>query len=319
MNPHPAISIQDLSKTFRLGLLRRRHVALQGLSLEVQPGEIFGFIGPNGAGKTTTIKILVGLLRPDAGQASIFGVDARDHRARARLSYLPEMPDFYDYLRPAEFLLHCGRLSGIPAGSIKARTPEILARVGLDAGERRPLRKFSKGMLQRIGIAQTLLADPDLFIFDEPMSGLDPIGRRWVKDLILELGRAGKTVFFSSHVLAEAEAVCTRVAFLNRGRVIGQGMLSDLLQNHRAPTEILLQGGAARTDPELSRLSRIEPSGPDTLLLIDPGRDPGPALSRISAAAYRILSMQQRHATLEEVFLRALDGEKKTDGSGAAP
>ncbi len=309
MNQTPAISIQGLEKSFRLGLLRRRHVALQGLSLEIQPGEIFGFIGPNGAGKTTTIKILVGLLRPDAGSARVFGREASDPAARARLSYLPEMPDFYDYLKPAEFLMHCGRLSGMAAKRVRGRIPEVLARVGLDPAEKRPLRKFSKGMLQRIGIAQTLLADPDLYIFDEPMSGLDPIGRRWVKDLILDLGRAGKTVFFSSHVLAEAEAVCTRVAFLNRGRVIGQGPLADLLRGQQAPTEILLRGEAARKDPELSALARVEPSGPDTLLIVAAGQDPGPALARISAGGYRILSMQQPHATLEEVFLRALDGE----------
>jgi ABC-2 type transport system ATP-binding protein len=302
----PAIRIRSLKKTFRTGLRRKRTPALRGLDLEVSAGEVFGFLGPNGAGKTTTIKILVGLLRADGGKAEMFGRPVDQARARMRVAYLPELPDFYDYLTPIEFLEHCGRLEGITGKTLAERIPVLLQRAGLDPSEKRQLRKFSKGMLQRVGLAQTMLSEPDLYILDEPMGGLDPLGRRWVKELIGELGRRGKTVFFSSHVLAEAEAVCDRVAFIHQGRLLAQGSLRELLKAHADTWEILVAGESVRRDRNVvSKTTAIEPAGTDTRLI---AADDGPdeLLRALLAGAHRVLSANQRHDSLEEVFVRTL-------------
>jgi ABC-2 type transport system ATP-binding protein len=312
-----AIRIRALFKTFRTGLRRKKTRALKGLDLDVARGEIFGFLGPNGAGKTTAIKILVGLLKADSGEASLLGRPVADVSCRRRMAYLPELPDFYDYLTPVELLFHCGLLSGLDRHHIKRRVPELLERVGLDPEEKRSLRKFSKGMLQRVGIAQTMLADPDVYILDEPMGGLDPLGRRWVKDLILELGKSGKTVFFSSHVLSEAEAVCDRVAFLHRGRLMAQGSLREVLEAHTDCWEIQVEGHAVRTDENIQpKAARIEPAGPDTLLVPAVDR-PDALLGALLAGGHRIRSVNQRHASLEEVFVRTLSGSgEQREGEG---
>ena len=263
-----AIQIRSLKKTFRTGFLRKEMQALRGLDLDVPQGCLFGFLGPNGAGKTTTIKILVGLLRPDAGEAALFGQPVQRVAARKRISYLPELPDFYDYLNPVELLVHCGHLSGLDRKKTLAKIPALLERVGLDPADRRQVRKFSKGMMQRLGLAQAMLPDPELLILDEPLTGLDPLGRRFFKDLILDLGRQGKTVFFSSHVLADAQAICHSVAFLQKGKIITQGSLSALLKQHADTWEILVDGMAVRDDAEVKRLAAdIQPAGEDTLLI----------------------------------------------------
>ena len=307
----PAIRVRSLRKTFKTGLRRSRTEAMRGLDLEVMPGEVFGFLGPNGAGKTTTIKILVGLLRPDSGEARLFGRSVSDIQSKTRMAYLPELADFYDYLTPGEFLRHCGRLSGIEKQQLERQIPESLRQAGLDAGEKRHLRKFSKGMLQRLGLAQAMLGEPDLYILDEPMGGLDPLGRRWVKDMIADLGRRGKTVFFSSHVLAEAEAVCDRVAFLHRGRLLAQGPLRDVLETHTDTWEILVESDAVREDETIKpQAARIEAAGPDTLLIPADDR-PDALLGSLLARTHRIRSVHQRHASLEEVFIRTLSTEKE--------
>jgi ABC-2 type transport system ATP-binding protein len=309
----PAIGIRALEKTFRTGLRRKRTVALRGLDLDVSAGEVFGFIGPNGAGKTTTIKILVGLLRADAGEATLFGRPVSDVHARRKVSYLPELPDFYDYLTPGEFLRHCGALLGLEKSEVARRVPELLEQAGLNAREKRQMRKFSKGMLQRVGLAQAMLGDPDLYILDEPMGGLDPLGRRWVKETIAELGRRGKTVFFSSHVLAEAEAVCDRVAFLHHGRLLAAGSLREVLESHTDAWEILVEGQAARADEKLkAHAGRIEPAGPDTLL-VPAAERPDALLQALLAGDHKILSVNQRHASLEEVFIRTLAPKEKEE------
>ncbi len=308
--PNPVIRIHGLRKSFKTGFRRKRTEALRGLDLDVSPGEVFGFLGPNGAGKTTTIKILVGLLRADSGEASLFGQPATDVRVRRRIAYLPELPDFYDYLTPTEFLYHCGRLSGIDAHTLASRVPEIIATVGLDPNDSRQLRKFSKGMLQRMGIAQTLLADPDLYIFDEPQTGLDPIGRRWVKDLILDLGKLGKTVFFSSHMLAEVEAVCDRVAFLHNGRLVAQGSLAEVLKTETGVWEILIEGQAARADQSLAPLClALRDSGPDTILSLPQQSRPEAVLPQLIERGYRLRSVTQQQTSLEDVFLKALSSQ----------
>jgi ABC-2 type transport system ATP-binding protein len=302
-----AIFVRSLKKSFHRGLLRKRTEALRGLDLDVRPGEIFGFLGPNGAGKTTTLKILVGLLRASGGEARLFGREVTDEEARRRVAYLPELPDFYDYLTPLEFLRHCGALSGLDASAVKKRAPELLERVGLDKHERRSLRKFSKGMLQRLGIAQTLLGDPDLFILDEPMTGLDPIGRRFFKDLILSLGKEGKTVFFSSHILADAEAMCDRVAFVFRGRVVAGGSLSEVLRTHAGNFEILVEGSALRADPESIALAKeVRASGEDTLFILNKDQRPESVLPRLLSKGYALLSLQRPHPSLEDVFVQTM-------------
>ena len=216
------------------------------------------------------------------------------------------MPDFYDYLKPGEFLFHCGRLSGLSKSLLKKKIPTLLERVGLNPEEKRPLRKFSKGMLQRTGIAQTMLADPDLYILDEPMGGLDPIGRRWVKDLILELRSRGKTVFFSSHILAEAESVCDRVAFLQNGRLLAQGQLSDILKKHEGNFEILIEGNLAAADDDFKDQATVQLAGPNTMMSVEGTKDPAPLLSQIIEKGYHVLSYSRQHASLEEVFIREL-------------
>ncbi len=313
--PDPAIRTRSLKKTFRTGLRRRPTQALRGLDLEVSSGEVFGFLGPNGAGKTTTIKILVGLLKADGGEAELFGQPVARARARRRVAYLPELPDFYDYLTPIEFLEHCGRLEGIGGKELAERVPGLLQRAGLDPKERRQLRKFSKGMLQRVGLAQAMFSQPDLYILDEPMGGLDPLGRRWVKELIGELGAQGKTVFFSSHVLAEAEAVCDRVAFIHHGRLLAQGYLREILQKHADTWEILVAGDSVRQDRNVAAKTKsVEPAGRDTRLV--PADDgPDELLRVLLSGSHRVLAVNQRHDSLEEVFVRALSREDR-EGEG---
>ena len=302
-----AISVGELQKTFKTGLRRKRTTALRGLNLEVESGQVFGFLGPNGAGKTTTIKILVGLIRADSGTASIFGTPSVERRARDRLSYLPELPNFYDYLSAAELLLHLGELSGLSGKSLKRRVGDLLEKVGLEPADKRPLRKYSKGMQQRVGIAQAMLADPDLYILDEPMGGLDPLGRRWMKDLIAELGRSGKTVFFSSHVLAEAEAVCDRVALVHKGRVIAQGTLSELLAAGPQHWEITVEGEAVRSDGEIESLcDRVTAAGTETVLRLAEGRDPHQVLGAVMQKGYNVVSFSRTHTTLEDLFVRMI-------------
>src|SRR5829696_1416173 len=225
----PAIDIDNLAKDYAVGFWRRRpYRALDRLSIDIEPGEVFGFLGPNGAGKTTTLKLLMQLIYPTSGRAEILGRPVGDVEVKRRIGYLPESPYFYDYLTAEELLDYFARLFGYDRAERARRVSALLDQVGI-AGERRlPLRKFSKGMVQRVGIAQALINDPEVVFLDEPMSGLDPLGRREVRNLILSLRDRGCTVFFSSHVLSDAEALCNRVAVLARGRLVANGRISDL-------------------------------------------------------------------------------------------
>src|SRR5437763_2107120 len=225
-----ALTTHELTKDYAVGFWRKRpYRARDRLSLEVAPGEVFGFLGPNGAGKTTTLKLLMQLVFPTGGHAEILGRPLGDLSVKRRIGYLPENPYFYDYLTAEELLAYFARLFGHSGAESAMRAKRLLDEVGI-AGERRlQLRKFSKGMLQRVGIAQALINEPELVILDEPMSGLDPLGRRDVRSLILRLRDRGCTVFFSSHVLSDAEALCSRVAILAKGRLITAGRLTDML------------------------------------------------------------------------------------------
>ena len=213
-----AITIEALSKTFK-GKRGRSVEALQGLQLSIPPGEVFGFLGPNGAGKSTTIKILMGLIRATGGQASIMGIPVSSHTARRNVGYLPENPSFYDYLTAEEYLNFTGKMFGMTGPMLHERSQAMLHRLDLWEARQRPIRTYSKGMTQRLGLAQALLHDPQVYILDEPMSGLDPIGRALVKEIILELKAAGKCVFFSTHITSDAEAICDRVGIILQGRL----------------------------------------------------------------------------------------------------
>src|SRR5919107_1137502 len=227
----PAIRIEDLTKDYWVGFWRKRpYRALERLSLEVQSGEIFGFLGPNGAGKTTTLKLLMQLIFPTSGRAEILGRPVGDVAARRRIGYLPENPSFYDYLTAEELLTYFAQLLEVPAADRRRRVSDLLDRVGIGRERRFQLRKFSKGMVQRVGIAQALLNDPEVVFLDEPMSGLDPLGRKDVRSLILELRGQGRTVFFSSHILSDAEALCSRVAIVAGGRLAATGRLGELAE-----------------------------------------------------------------------------------------
>jgi ABC-2 type transport system ATP-binding protein len=223
------LEVQDLRKTFVRGFLRRRTEAVRGVTFTVERGEVFGFLGPNGAGKTTTIKILMGLIAPSGGRATVLGAPVGDRRAKMRLGYLPENPYFYDYLSAPELLDMVGRLHGLSRAERRRRAGVLIERVGLGHAGTRALRSFSKGMMQRAGLAQALMGEPDVVVLDEPMSGLDPIGRKEVADLVLELRERGTTVFFSTHILGDATRLCDRVGIIVKGRLRDVGRLGDLL------------------------------------------------------------------------------------------
>lgn len=231
MEPAKSIfEVKDLHKTFHVGFFRKRIDAVRGVSFDVHEGEIFGLLGPNGAGKTTLIKTAIGLLYPTKGEIRIMGVDSKQSAARKDIGYLPENPFFHEYLTPRELLEFYGRLHDMSRSEIKSQRDRLIDLVGLTEAAKRPLRKLSKGMLQRIGIAQALLGNPKLLILDEPMSGLDPIGRKFAADLITDLNAKGVTVIFSSHILSDVEHLCHRVAILNKGRKTTEGRLSELLK-----------------------------------------------------------------------------------------
>ncbi len=295
-----AIRIRGLCKSFRGPLGIGRTPAVEGLDLTVEPGEIFGLLGPNGAGKTTTMKLLLGLLRPDSGESLLFGGSVSDPATRARLGYLPENPYFYDYLTAAEFLDFYARLQGIPAAERRRIVQQTLERVGLAGRDKLALRKFSKGMLQRLGLAQAIQHDPELVILDEPMSGLDPIGRREVRDLILSLKAAGKTVFFSSHILQDAEMICDRIGILQRGRLGSVGLLREMISGTVEWFEVAVRGGRAESLPGELLTSTV-----DDLLLKVPDID---ALQALLAEAKKqraqVISVWPRRESLEDLFMR---------------
>ena len=257
LNQAPPIFIDQLFKQYR-GKKRTTVKALKGISLTVSPGEVFGFLGPNGAGKSTTIKSLLGLIRPTSGEVKLFGEAARTAKARMRIGYLPENPAFYDFLSAREYLNFVGRSFRMTSDDIREQREKVLSLLGLEDAATRPIRGYSKGMVQRLGIAQTMLHDPDLYILDEPMSGLDPLGRTLVKDLILDLKNRGKTVFFSTHVTADAERVCDRIGVIIDGTLHKEQVVSELLREGVDGYFCRIIGG---TTDLLERYSAVSGSG----------------------------------------------------------
>lgn len=300
-----AVETVELTKDYLVGFWRKRpRRALNALNLRVEVGEVFGLLGPNGAGKTTTIKLLLRLIFPTSGAAKLLGQSIEHRRAHERVGYLPENPYFYDHLTAEEFLNYAGQLFGLSGSERRRRIGPLLDRVGLVESRNTPLRKFSKGMVQRVGIAQVLINDPDLIILDEPMSGLDPLGRRQVRDLILELKGQGKTIFVSTHILSDAEALCDRVAIVNRGRLQGCGELREILRLGASATEIELE------NPTIELLSELKPlvaqavrTGERVRLEILSEPDVAAILNRCLSRGVRIVSVQPVKMSLEDYFL----------------
>src|SRR5947207_11918279 len=307
-----ALSTFELTKDYAIGFWRKRpYRALDRLTLEVAPGEVFGFLVPNGAGKTTTLKLLMQLVMPTAGRAEILGRPLGDLDVKRRLGYLPENPYFYDHLTAEELMVYFARLFGYSGADSAARATRPLDEVGIGAERRLQLRKFSKGMLQRVGIAQALVNDPELVIFDEPMSGLDPLGRRDVRALILALRDRGCTVFFSSHVLSDAEALCSRVAILAKGRLVTTGRLSDMLAFEAFGWELIVSHLDARLVPALApRVRRMLSIGSDRYQLELP-LEPAPEhlVAELTRAGAQLVSLNPIRQTLEDLFVEKVEGK----------
>ena len=301
----PAIETFALEKSYTVGFWRKKpKVALHPLSLTVPEGEVFGYLGPNGAGKTTTLKLLMGLVFPTGGRAAILGLDWQDPSVKAQIGFLPEQPYFYDYLTASELLHYYAQLSGVSAGDRKLRVKSVLNRVGLTESADLQLRKFSKGMLQRVGIAQAIIHDPKLVFLDEPMSGLDPVGRREVRDLIQTLKDDGKTVFFSTHILSDAEALCDRVAVLHQGRLRGIGTIADLTSGVQGRVEVIWEGSAA--------LAAVRALGcechatGETIRAVLAEHELDPVIDALRRARVRLISVTPVRASLEDYFIQQI-------------
>jgi len=310
-----AIDVQDLKKTYRTPFTRKKVEALRGVTFGVERGHIFGFVGPNGAGKTTTIRTLMGLIRPTGGSAKLLGDELPSRAARFKIGFLPESPYFYDYLDVGELCDLAGRLFGLPPAVRKKRADELIEKVGLGRARSQSLKKFSKGMLQRAGLAQALMNDPELVVLDEPMSGLDPIGRKEVRDLILELRDQGKTVFFSTHILSDVEAITDRVAIIARGELQAHGTPAELVSQRLQGIDVVVRLPATAPDGDAALAggaSRVRRVGDELSLTLPADADVDAWLARAHAAGARVVSVAPRHETLEELFLREVSGAEAT-------
>lgn len=301
------IVIEGLTKSYAPGWPGRPpFVALDGLSLTVERGEIFGFLGPNGAGKTTTLKILMGLVRATSGRALLLGQPAGDVATRSRIGFLPESPYFYDYLTAEEFLGFYGQLAGLERAVITQRVTDLLRLVGLTDARPRQLRKFSKGMLQRIGLAQALIHDPELVILDEPMTGLDPVGRKQVRDLILSLRDRGKTIFFSTHILHDVEMICDRVGIVMKGRLLASGRVDELVrQDHTQSVEIVCRQIKVEGNAFIHSLAtRVLQQGQQCLIVLPNPDAVDAVVGEIRRQGGRLLSVTPHKASLEDLFFQ---------------
>ena len=299
--PESVLAIEGLEKSFPGHLSIGRTRVLAGIDLSVRRGEIYGFLGANGAGKTTTIKVITGLISSDAGRVSILGRPGDRPESRRGVGYLPEQPNFYAYVSGRELLDFQGRLLGIPAGPRREEVERLIDEVGMGGRADIPLRKCSKGMIQRIGIAQALLGSPELLILDEPMSGLDPAGRRDVRDLILAQRERGTTIFFSSHILSDAEVLCDRVGILRDGKVIMEGALDGLLRDHQHAWELVVSGAADLAEDRFGRI--VSRQGDRVVLHVEGERQLGTVLQALHSEGATLHTVSPQRYTLEERFL----------------
>ena len=307
--PVAAIEIDNLTKDYPYGFLHlKKKRSLEGLTMQVENGEVFGFLGPNGAGKSTTIKLLVGLIFPEAGTARILGKPITDIEMHRDIGYLPEQPYFYDYLTAAEVLDYFARFHDLTAADRKERVARMLKKVGLETAGKIQLRKYSKGMLQRVGLAQAILHDPQVVILDEPMSGLDPIGRREVRDIILELKRDGRTVMFSTHILSDAEMLCDRVGVIVGGKLRGVGAPGEIVGMKAHGMEILFELAASGASAA-AIIAKATKTG-DRYRMQAPEEELYKALEQLRGVGAKILSVAQVKASLEEYFMHLIEADR---------
>ncbi|MDH5673037.1 MAG: ABC transporter ATP-binding protein [Myxococcales bacterium] len=318
-SPETVLTVEDVHKTFFIGFFRKRVEAVRGVSFDVRRGEIFGFVGPNGAGKTTTIKMALQLIYPDRGKVTLFGAPAGLPQARSKLGYLPENPYIYSYLKPLEFLDLCGRLTGMARKQRDLRAHELIERLGLSAALERPIGKFSKGMMQRLGVCQALLHDPELLILDEPFSGLDPIGRKDIRDILLEQRRKGRTLLLTSHVLSDVEMLCDRVGIVRQGQMTALGTLQELLRPEVRRVEIELGGVDDALRERLTACCESMRELHQRLMLVVEGDDRVPEVLKLATeGGARVLAVIPHRETLEDLFVRkAVGGDGADAGAGA--
>jgi ABC-2 type transport system ATP-binding protein len=307
--PGPAIETENLTKDYPFGFLHlRTKRSLEGLTIAVEDGEVFGFLGPNGAGKSTTIKLLMRLIFPTAGTARILGKPISEIEMHRDIGYLPEQPYFYDYLTAAELLDYFARFHGLTAADRRERVTRMLKKVGLETARKIQLRNYSKGMLQRVGLAQAILHDPKVVILDEPMSGLDPLGRREVRDIILELKREGKTILFSTHILSDAEMLCDRVGVIVGGKLRGVGAPDEMVEVKAHGMEILFEYSGENAAAAIF-LEKATRTGNRYRLQVGE-EELYATLEKLHSAGARILSVAQIKASLEEYFMHLVGADR---------
>jgi ABC-2 type transport system ATP-binding protein len=307
--PSPAIETEHLAKEYPHGFLHlKRKTSLEDLTMQVQDGEVFGLLGPNGAGKSTTIKLLMGIIFPTAGSARMLGKPASDVRMHGDIGYLPEQPYFYDYLTAAEVLDYFARLHGYSAAERGERVEKMLKKVGLETAGKMQLRKYSKGMLQRVGLAQAILHDPKLVILDEPMSGLDPVGRREVRDIILELKKAGKTILFSTHILSDAEILCDRVGVIAGGKLRGVGSPGEIVGVQTLAMEILFELAERKAMAGRFLANATKSGGGYRLSVAE--KELYAALDELGAAGAKVIAVAQIKPTLEDFFMELVSQDR---------
>jgi len=301
------LELENVHKAYKVGFIPKKKPVLKGVSFHVNEGEIFGYLGPNGAGKTTTIKCILNLIFPDSGRITIFGEDSLKPRARQKVGFLPENPYFYDYLTGKEFLAFYADLLGIHGREREEKIKYFLKLVGMERAADLQLRKYSRGMLQRIGLAQALLNDPALVILDEPMGGLDPIGRKEFRDIIVNLKKEGRTVFLSSHILQDIEMICDRVAIILAGEIINQGYLGDLISEKVLFTEIVIAGVPAA---EFNHLGEsVSTSGDRVLLKVYEEEKIDQVINLVQQKKGKIISLIPRTETLEDIFVNMVKNQ----------
>ena len=300
------IQVDGLRKVYRQGFWMRRVEAVRGISFRVSRGEAFGFLGPNGAGKTTTIKILMGLMRPTGGDVRLFGRPVPDRKAREQVGFMPENPYVYPYLSPREFVSTCARLSGLRGAPLKDRVERVLKLTGIAYAADRQVRALSKGMLQRTGLAAALVADPELLVLDEPMSGLDPVGRKEVRDMILDERRQGRTIFFSTHILTDVPMLCDHMAILQKGQTVLTGRLEELLQREVRRTDVTLDGSHAAFREECDRRGLATRLDRGRLVIEVQGSEPvSHLLAEALSQKLDVVEVAPRYDTLEDLFVRS--------------
>lgn len=307
------IRIEGLTKTYRSSWPGKPALTVvRDLDLTVRAGEVFGFLGPNGSGKTTTIKMLLGLTKPTSGTVELVGKPASDVKIHQKIGFLPEAPYFYTYLTAEELLRFYGRLAGLSGANLDHRVGDLVEMVGLKEARHRQLGKFSKGMLQRVGLAQALVHDPSLIILDEPMSGLDPIGRKEVRDLILQLREQGKTVFFSTHIIPDVEMLCDRIGIIAGGRLLASGRVDELVERQTKTVEVVCESLPENPPPSFNGLvsSMVRQSGQHLMTLSEPERLED-LLAVIKRSGGKLISVTPHRGSLEELFLNSIQLQGK--------